>query len=157
MKNKILCILSVIMLALLPCFSYAENADTPKYEAVSPLNKGDKAPFDGILFSKDLADRIEAEKKTDADVRTCEANSKAAIDICKSENQRKAEIAAGRYSAFQEFHNDMMKIKNGEIDFLRRNYLPTPWYKEPVFLVGSGIVVGAILVIGSAHVVKTVR
>ena len=133
------------------------RADDIKFEAVSPLNKGDHAPFTGILFSKDLAARIEAERKTMISLKLCDAKLSASILIARSELQLKLDIIDGKYSALQTKHTDLIAIKDDQITFLRKNYMPTPWYKEPAFLITLGVVAGVGLAVAGAHLVKTVR
>ena len=128
-----------------------------KFEAVSPLKKGDHAPFTGILFSKDLAARIEAERKTMISLKLCDAKLSASILIARSELQLKLDIVSGKYSALQTKHTDLIGIKDDQITFLRKNYMPTPWYKEPSFLITMGVIAGIGLAVAGAHLVKTVR
>ena len=127
------------------------------FQAVSPLEKGDRAPFEGILFSKDLAAKIEAERKTMITLKLAEIRQKAAVDLVRSELQLKLDIANGKFSALEEKHDKIVEIKEEQIDFLREQYLPTPWYKHPAFLITVGVLSGIGLTIGAAHIVKTVK
>ena len=135
---------------------YAEAPPT-LFEAVSPLSKGDKAPFEGILFSKALAAKIEAERRTMITLKMAEQNTKIAVTLAKSEIQLKLDISNGKLLALEEKHKKITDINKEQIDFLRKQYLPTPWYEHPAFLVTAGIVSGVALAIGAAHIVKTVR
>ena len=157
-SKKIISSILVLTFANLVCVIPAfADEPPPAFEAISPMTKGDKAPFEGILFSKDLAARIEAEKKTKIDSKICESKSKAAVEIVRSELNRQLEISNGRYEAFEEKHNSLMEIKDNEIDFFRKSYQPPPWYKEPAFLLSMGIIAGVGLSIGAAYVVKLVK
>ena len=127
------------------------------YEAVSPLSKGENAPFDGILFSKDLAARIEAERKTMIAIKLCDSKLNASVLLAKSELQLKLDIITGKQSALQTKHTDIVAVKDSQIKFLRKNYMPTPWYESPTFLITVGILTGIGLSLGAAHLVKTVR
>lgn len=128
-----------------------------RYEAVSPLSKGDHAPFTGILFSKDLAARIEAERKTMIAVKLCDAKLNASVLLAKSELQLKLDVLTGKYSALQIKYTDIVAVKDGQIEFLRKSYMPTPWYESPAFLITIGVLSGIGLSLGAAHLVKTVR
>jgi len=126
-------------------------------DKVASMNKGDKAPFDGLLMNRQLADRIEAEKKTMVDVKVAEAARIAAVARTKNDAKRDMDIQLARYAALQEATGQTIQVKNDQIKFLRKNYLPKSWYEEPWFLMTVGALFGGGLVIGSAHVVKTVR
>ena len=130
---------------------------SPRYEAVSPLSKGDIAPFSGILFSKDLAAKIEAERKTMIAIKLCDSKVNASVLLAKSELQLNLDILAGKQSALQTKHTDTVAVKDSQIKFLQKNYMPVPWYESPTFLVTVGILTGIGLSLGAAHLVKTVR
>ena len=156
--NKAITIFVIFCFTVLSITPSAYAADPPTaFEAVSPLDKGDKAPFQGILFSKALAAKIEAERKTMISIRLAEQNTKSAVLLAKSELQLKLDISNGKLLALEEKHSKIVQINNEQIDFLRKQYMPTPWYEQPAFLVTVGIASGIALTIGAAHIVKTVR
>jgi hypothetical protein len=161
MRNKVISMVSMIAFAAAFIVSPIARADEVKlklrYEAVSPLSKGDHAPFTGILFSKDLAARIEAERKTMIAVKLCDAKLNASVLLAKSELQLKLDVLTGKYSALQIKHTDIVAVKDGQIEFLRKSYMPTPWYESPAFLITIGVLSGIGLSLGAAHLVKTVR
>ena len=115
------------------------------------------ALFEGILFSKDLAARIEAERKTMITLRLSEIKIDTAVLLTKSKFQLKLDIVSGKFSALEEKHKKIMEIRQEQIDFLRKQYEPTPWHSHPAFLVTVGIIAGISLTIGAAHIVKTVK
>jgi len=127
------------------------------FEAVSPLGKGDKAPFEGILFSKALAAKIEADRRTMITLRLSDQKVKTAVLLVRSELQLKIDVSSGKFLALEEKHRKITDINREQIDFLRKQYLPAPWYEHPAFLVTIGIVSGVALTIGAAHIVKTVK
>ena len=142
----------------MPGHALAETTKlTAPVEAVSPLSKGQKAPFEGILFSNALAVKIEAERKTMITLKLSEEHTKMAVTLATSSIQLKLDILSGQYSALEEKHTNITQIKQEQIDFLRKQYLPTPWYEHPAFLVTIGIISGIGLTIGAAHIVKTVK
>jgi hypothetical protein len=152
MSKRFIAILAawIFLLSSLPVFALPGDK-------VATMSKGDRAPFTGLLMNRQLADRIEAEKKTQIDKKIAAIECKATVALSENDAKRDMEIQLARYSAFSEMHTQIIKVKNGQIEFLRKNYLPREWYESPVFLVSAGIVIGTGLVIGSAHIVKTVR
>ena len=160
MIHKITSVITIVFFTFFCVVSPAQaNAEDVKnsYEAVSPLSKGDRAPFEGILFSKDLAAKIEAERKTMITLRLAEIQKQAAVSLVRSELQLSLDIANGKLSALEEKHKKIVEINNEQIDFLRKQYLPTPWYEHPAFLVTVSVLAGIGLTIGAAHIVKTVK
>jgi len=160
MKNKLVAIFTTfcfVFLTIHPAAYASPPEPAPIFESVSPLDKGDRAPFQGILFSKDLAARIEAERKTMITLRLSEEKSKIAVTLATSQLQLKLDILSGKYSALEEKHTKIVQINQEQIQFLRKQYMPTPWYEHPAFLVTVGIVAGIGLTIGAAHIVKTVK
>ena len=162
-RNKKISLCTVIFLftSLLPTKkSWAgdeETTQTPMFEAVSPLKTGERAPFEGILLSKDLASRIEAEKKTSIDKKLCDAKLQSSVDSAKSELNKKLEILNVKYETLEEKHRQVVDVKDSQIDFLREKFEPPPWYKEPAFLVSIGLISGAGLAIGAAYIVNLVK
>lgn len=153
MRTSKCCVASVMIgMMLLPLVVMANPGDK-----VSNMSKGDKAPFDGLLMNRQLADRIEAEKKTKVDVKVAEAKLKSVVAKTKSDAQRDMDIQLARYAALKESGTQTVRIKDDQIKFLRKNYLPKHWYESPAFLISVGVVIGGGLVVGGAHVVKTVR
>jgi len=145
---------AVIMIGvmLLPSVVLADPGDK-----VSSMNKGDKAPFDGLLMNRQLADRIEAEKKTKVDKKVAKIQLDAAVARTRSDAKRDMDIQTGRYAALKEAGIRTINVKDDQIEFLRKNYLPKPWYESPTFCMIVGALFGGGIIIGGAHIVKTVR
>lgn len=130
---------------------------TQTFEAVAPMHKDDKAPFEGILLSKDLAARIEAEKKTMISLKLSEAQLKAESEIIGSEFQKKIDILTAEKQILQLTFDQMIKVKDDQLDFYRSSYEPEPWYKDTTFLICIGIVSGVGLTIGASYLVKSTQ
>lgn len=139
-----------------PVSVWAEDPE-PMFNSVSPMQKGDRAPFDGILLSKDLASKIEADRKTMVALKICNANTKAEVDSAKSVLTKQLDEMTAKYNALDEKHERLMEIKEEELEFFRKSYQPPPWYKEPAFLISMGLIAGAGLSVGAAYIVKLVK
>tara|TARA_R110000824_G_scaffold60853_17_gene162465 strand:+ start:2273 stop:2773 length:501 start_codon:yes stop_codon:yes gene_type:complete len=166
MKNKIIAVLTIFFFTALvipgPALAVPPEETSrltlrSTFEAISPLSKGQKAPFEGILFSKDFAAKIEAERKTMITLKLADVRTKAAIALTRSELQLKLDIMSGRNAALEDKHVKIVQINQEQIKFLRAQYMPTPWYEHPAFWVTIGIISGIGLTIGAAHIVKTVK
>lgn len=153
MRTSKRCMAVIMIVAmLLPTVAVAAPGDK-----VASMNKGDRAPFDGLLMNRQLADRVEAEKKTKVDKKVAEAERTAAVARTKSDAKRDMDIQQARYTALKEAGTRTIKVKDDQIKFLRKNYLPKPWYESPAFCMIVGALFGGGVVIGGAHIVKTVR
>ena len=148
------CCVSILLICAMaiPVTGFAAPGDK-----VSSMNKGDRAPFSGLLMNKQLADRIEAEKSTKIDKKVAKAQMDSVVARIRSEAKRDMEIQIKRYSALSEMHIQVVQVKNDQIKFLRKNYLPKQWYENPAFLMFVGALFGGGVVVGGAHIVKTVR
>jgi len=153
MRTSKRCVAAIMIGAmLLPSVVLADPGDK-----VSSMNKGDKAPFDGLLMNRQLADRIEAEKKTKVDKKVAKIQLDAAVARTRSDAKRDMDIQTGRYAALKEAGIRTINVKDDQIEFLRKNYLPKPWYESPTFCMIVGALFGGGIIIGGAHIVKTVR
>jgi len=123
-------------------------------DKVSNLQKGQRAPFAGTLMNKQLASRIEAERKTHLPKKLCEASTKASVAMCEAEATRKLALADAKYTATEEKHKAILGTKQEQIDFLRKNYLPRAWYESTPVLIGIGVLGGFGLALGAAKLVS---
>ena len=157
-KNIIAHIVLVCFTSLsFTAISFADEPEQPLFNAVSPLQKGDKAPFEGILLSKDVAAKLEAERKTMVAEKICNAKLEAEVGNAKSLLTKKLDVLNEKYEALEDKHERIVEIKDNELDFFRKSYQPPPWYKEPAFLISIGLVTGAGLAIGAAYIVNLVK
>lgn len=148
---------SIVTIILAALLLYANHGFANPGDKVANLKKGQRAPYAGILMNRQLTDRIEAERSTQIDVEKCKIKSDEAVAICESDAKRQNDIATAKFQSFVDYHTQVVDIKDEQLDFYRQHYLPPPWYKEPAFLVGTGVVGGVVITIVSAYVVKTVR
>ena len=123
-------------------------------DKVSNLQKGQRAPFAGMLMNRQLTSRIEAERKTHLPKKVCEANAKASVAMCEAGAKRKLSLADTKYNATEAKHKAVLGVKQEQIDFLRKNYLPRAWYESTPVLIGIGVVGGFGLALGAAKLVS---
>jgi len=143
-----------IVTFLLVFFMTMGSAFADPGDKISNLQKGQRAPFAGILMNKQLAGRIEAERKTHLLKKVCEANTKASVAMCEAEATRKLALADSKYKTSEEKHKAILGVKQEQIDFLRKNYLPRAWYESPPILIGIGVIGGFGLALGAAKLVS---
>lgn len=159
--KKFTAILIAITLFFFSFHVYAEDPTELSFGAagigrISPMNKGDKAPFNGVLLDAEAAAKIIVNQK--------EAENKCKIEIEKEVGIAEAKllldlenIKASR-DALQKELDVRVKLKNEHIEFLENQAVKNSkkasngkWW-----LIG-GIAIGIALTIGGAFVIREVR
>lgn len=119
------------------------------------LDKGVKAPFSGLLLSPEAQAKILAEKQKLIEGCEIEKNylKMREEEKCKhSLNLKKIE-----QEALQKKLDAIIKIKDSEIDHLRKLAIKndSSFYKNLWFI--GGILTGVAIMIGSSYIVKNVK
>ena len=134
-------IITIILLVTFPVISFAD--DVPK---IKPMNKGEVAPFAGVLFNSSAVAQTIAEKEYNAQqcrlrIQHLEQKEKAKCDLIISTT--KVEI-----DFLQKKYDSIMKIKDEEINRLQKFALERPnknshwWFAGGVF---AGIVTSVVI------------
>jgi hypothetical protein len=146
MSKKIKNFVSLVLvssIALMPLSAYAQGK-------IFNISKGQKAPFSGTLFdveaSADLTVRLESH------AAQCTLKLTKAKELCENESLFKINLKVAELEALQLRHNDILKIKNDQIDFLQKKALgDAPWYENNKLWFATGIVIGFAISMGSAY------
>ena len=122
-----------------------------KNGVVTQVKKGDPAPFSGILLSTTAASKLYGE------LRFFEEGCKLTLDK-ELEIQRikyDTEVSALKLKLDVEIERTekLLEIKDRRIEFLEKNWKPTPWYESGEFWVAVGVVSGVLLTVGSAYAI----
>lgn len=153
MWNKFL---SVFLASLLVCIPVTVKAeDTPPADPkplladlngkVTSLNKGAAAPYSGILLDSEATAKILAERK----YLGLQYDLKLDLEIKKltAAHDLKFGLLQARFDNLQGKHNEILKIKNGEITRLQEIVKDRPNSYSEWWLAG-GVVVGILVSIG---------
>ena len=127
---------SILILILITFIS-----QTAYGQKVSSLQKGEKAPFTGILLDREAEARISSKKATE--VRLCEADKEYKLEKLKAEcgfNQRVANIQKEKE---KKVYDELLRIKTERIKSLQ-SYNPNLkiWWALGGFVSGVGISLG---------------
>lgn len=141
-KNLSLCILAILV-AITPSIALCQGK-------IFNIEKGQKAPFKGTLFdvnaSADLTVRLENHEAQ------CTLKLTRATALCKNESMFKLNLKIAELQALQQRHDDILEIKNNQIDFLQKKALrDAPWYENNKLWFAVGIVAGFAVSFGSAY------
>ena len=118
---------------------------------VTQIKKGDPAPFSGILLSTTAAAKLYGE------LRFFEEDCKLTLDKSLEIQRIKydTEVSALKLKLDVEIERTekLLEIKDRRIEFLEKNWKPTPWYESGEFWVAVGVVSGVLLTVGSAYAI----
>ena len=139
---KLLSILLTISLTLAPTYAISQELN------ITGLNKGEEAPFTGILLTKAALAKIEADLRLD--VQLCENNCKLKLDERELLYNKDVSILKAEIDGLNQF----VEVKNKRIDRLEEviDNNNSSWF-VPVVAIAS-FVVGAFTTIGITYAVN---
>lgn len=127
-------------------------------EAISPMKAGQKAPFDGVLYSTAAAAKVQVQLENAAE--QCSIEKAHEVDKQKAKQELAlANEKAGKEAA-QNRLTEVLEIKNDQIQFLtkdierREKKGKRNW--GPLYLVG-GVVGGILLMAVSAYAYREIN
>jgi len=129
-------IVAIVLLISFPLLAFAD--DTPK---IKPMNKGEVAPFAGVLFNSTAIAQTIAEKEYNAEqcrLRTehLEQKEKAKCDLLVSTVRVEVDFLQKKYDS-------ILKIKDEEVNRLQKFALEKPNKNSHWWLAG-GMVAGIV-------------
>jgi len=114
------------------------------------IKKGQKAPFTGTLF--DIEASADLTVKLENHAAQCVLRLTKSRELCENESLFKLNLKVAELESLQSRHNDILKIKNEQIDFLQKKALgDVPWYENNKLWLATGIVIGFAISMGSAY------
>ena len=115
------------------------------------LSKGQKAPFQGILLSKETAAKLFADIKFSK--KECDLAIKEKVDIEKIKLNAQLDGLKIRLDTESERLSKILSIKDERIAFLEKNYRPAPWYEQGELWLGVGVIAGIGITVASAYAI----
>ena len=116
-------------------------------EKVATVKQGERAPFTGTLFNTEAAARLLADLETNK--KWCEIEADRKLGIQKTEMQLKIDILQASRDSLQIRHDEIIKIKKGQIDYLEKKLTKPRVPNELWFVIGT--IAGASLAIGAGY------
>ena len=112
------------------------------------LKEGEAAPFDGRLLNNAAIARLIVDKQFKDN--ECQLSVDYDVGLMKATEQYKYDILYAKCEAGDQRLNDLLEIRQEELEFLRKQYDPpkTAWW------VAAGFAMGAATSIGIMYVVK---
>ena len=127
---------------------------TEPREYMVTLHEGEIAPFDGTLLNVPAAARI----LTDLRLREeeCRVETNRRLGILEANMQLRIDTETARREALQYRHDQLVSIKNEQINFLTENMRSPSWYQTGEFWYTLGVISGIAITIISAYILSLV-
>ena len=118
----------------------AEEVDSKNQSVVTDLKKGQKAPYEGILFSLKMAAEIKENCNPDIITHRCDVRIQEAVGLRDNECAAKTSVLDVKLSEQQEKFTKQIEARDDYIKKLE-GALPK-WHDNPRLWFGLGIVIG---------------
>jgi len=156
--GKLLSVLLSILMVYIPTVAYAGQSDPDDSLSANGklmvLGKGQKAPWDGILFDIRAATKLKLD--TEFAQKKFELELKYQKNILTSEFQLKLGLLQAKHDSLKDRTDSLLKIKTLEIDRLQELVKKNPNSYSHWWFVG-GIVAGCLLSIGVYYAAVQVK
>lgn len=118
------------------------------------LHEGEAAPFDGTLLNVPAAARI----LTDLRLREeeCRIETTRRLGILEANMQLRIDTERAQREALQYRHDQLISIKEEQINFLTENMRPPSWYQTGEFWYSLGAVSGIAITLLAAYALSLV-
>lgn len=150
MKNKIISLLTVLMLLFTPIHVYADEPEIPAKAVITGLRVGDKAPYDGVLLNDVAAAKLLTDKKyleEQWQIRMdYEVEKERARLMLTIETQKVS------YDSMVKYYEEIEKIKDKELQKLYETKTEHTDYS--LLWAAGGILVGIGLTVGVVYIIK---
>ena len=157
--NKCIAMICSLLLVWSPMIAYAEDTPPPPIPRVdlstislgkvSQLRKGQHAPFSGVLLSDEAAARLFGDIKFSE--RECQLRLSRELKINTLQLTSQINALKLRLDIETTRTTGLLAVKDERIQFLEKNWRPTPWYESGEFWFAMGIAGGILITIGSAY------
>ena len=115
-------------------------------EKVTTLSEGDLAPFTGTLFNTEAAARLLAD--LELSTRSCQIETDRLVGIKQAEMQLEIDSLQASLDATKLRYDDVLLIKNNQIDFLDQQLSKSAKPNNELWLVLG--IVGGVAITGAA-------
>ena len=121
--------------------------DDLEQDTVVTLDKGDRAPFSGTLFSTPAAAKLLVDLELSRE--KCGIEIKNAVDLKSAKMQLEIDNTSAALSACQSKYTSVIELKDEQIDFLDDKLMKASQPKTELYF-AAGIVGGVLLSLAAA-------
>lgn len=147
--SKLLILFPIVVISHALHVEAQEQQDT---QQAQPISKGSRAPFEGILFPSELAIKLGFR------IETLEKQLK--LEVAREKNLCEANLGFARKTAKLELSRREYEIeKLAELSERQQKQLDQgiPWHKTWSFGVIVGFISSAVLVVGAAFIINSLK
>lgn len=160
MKNKFISLLCIFLLVWMPTSAMAADlVDPPKTDLstvslgkISQLNQGQRAPFAGVLLSDLAAAKLFGELKFTE--RECKLRLDRELKINTTQLTSQIDALKLRMEIEVVRTTGLLSVKDERIEFLEKNWRPTPWYESGEFWFSMGILGGILITVAAGYAIN---
>lgn len=118
---------------------------------VADIKKGQRAPFNGVLMSNDVATKLYLDSKFSP--KECEIKVEEKVKGSQIDCERSTKLLESKLSINTDKFQSIIELKNNRIDFLEKRWSPAPWYESGEFWFSMGIISGILITIASGYAI----
>tara|TARA_Y100001972_G_scaffold119133_1_gene160042 strand:+ start:242 stop:733 length:492 start_codon:yes stop_codon:yes gene_type:complete len=151
LKSAATCFFFALYVSISP-LAYA-NGDFSPDQVENPqiltLKKDQKAPFDGTFFSTSASAKLIVDLEFNEE--TCKIETERQLSLLDAKLKLDLDLLQSKYDSLESRHDEVIKIKNDQIDFLETKIKPRPWYASGEFLFGMGVLGGILVTVAAGY------
>jgi hypothetical protein len=156
--NKVICVVCALLLIWTPTALADEPTPEPTVATtslsagkISQLSKGQRAPFAGVLLSNDAAARLYSDIKFSED--ECRLRLNKELQTLSIKLNAEIQALTLRLDVETKRTESLVRIKSERIEFLEKNFTPSPWYESGEFWFAMGVVGGILITVGAGYAI----
>ena len=146
--------LCCLLITFAPVFAYSQEP-LPSTNLVTNLEKGEKAPFSGILLTDTAAAKLFADIKFSE--KECKLKLDEKLGISKIRYDAQIEALSLKLDIEKKRLESLLSVKNDRIKFLEKNYMPPAWYESQELWLAIGIIAGIGLTVSAGYAIGQAR
>jgi len=128
--------------------------DPAAQEFVASMRAGEPAPFAGTLFSTAAAARLLADMELRSE--SCEVETSRRLRILEADMQLRVDTEIARREALQYRHDQMIEVRDGQIEFLSARLRSPEWHESGEFWFAMGAIAGIAVTVVSAYTLSLI-
>jgi len=129
----------------LPSYLYSAEVNTKTDKVVTDIQKGQRAPYNGVLLTQRLITDIKNNYGPEIAKTKCNIVTAEAVGLANSQCTKESVILQSKINSCESLCKTTLEIKNNEILKLKDLLAPPPWYKDNKLWFGLGVGLGIAL------------